>query len=147
MLMATKRGRVMTYLGWLLPIRSHDHIITWSCNITWQTKIITYPLIKCICIWLSVLAEWGYTVRSFLPQAIVNYFSCCITTTTRPMATKRGKVVTYYKKLQPVKSHNLLNTWSHEVTWLIKNILSPLPQYLLLSNMTGWLHIIRSFLQ
>ena len=42
--MATKLGRMMTYLDWLLPIKSHDHMITWSCKITWQTKVIIYPL-------------------------------------------------------------------------------------------------------
>ena len=49
-------------------------------------------------------------------QGHVNYFSCCITNTTRPMATKLGKVVTYYKTLQLIKSHNPLNTWSREFT-------------------------------
>ena len=61
-----------------------------------------------------------YTLRASFDHVVlqghVNYFSCCITTTTRPMATKLRKVVTYYKKLQIIKSHNLLNTWSHEVT-------------------------------
>ena len=46
----------------------------------------------------------------------VNYFSCCITTTIKPMITKLGKVVTYYKKIQFIKSHDALNTWPHEVT-------------------------------
>ena len=32
-------------------------------------------------------------------QGHVKHISCCITTTTRPMATKLGKLVTYYKKL------------------------------------------------
>ena len=36
-------------------IKSHDHIITWSCKIMWQAKIIIYPLIQCL--WPSVLAE------------------------------------------------------------------------------------------
>ena len=49
-------------------------------------------------------------------QGHVNYFSCCITTTTRPMDTEFVKVVTYYKKIQPIKSRNPLNTWSHVVT-------------------------------
>ena len=55
------------------------------------------------------LILWSHMVL----QDHVNYFSCCITTTTRP--TKIGKVVTYYEKLQPIKSHNPLNTWSCEV--------------------------------
>ena len=148
--MATKWDRMITYLEWLLTIKSNEHIITWSCKITWQNKIIIYTLTKCL--WLSVLTRWGYTMKSFLQQSypILSSrglgFSCSITTTTRPMATKLGKVVTYYKKLQPNKSQNLLNTWSREVTWQIKNILSPLPQYLWLSNLRGWLHKVRSFL-
>ena len=32
-------------------------------------------------------------------QGHVKHISCSITTTTRPMATKLGKLVTYYKKL------------------------------------------------
>ena len=99
MLMATKRGRMMTSLEWPLPIKSHDHIITWSCKITWQTKIITNPLTQRL--WLSSLAggiiQWGVSfqevTRSFdhvVLQGHVNYFSCCITTTTRPVTAKLG---------------------------------------------------------
>ena len=32
------------------------------------------------------------------------------------MATKFVKVVTYFKKIQPIKLHKLLNMWSLEVT-------------------------------
>lgn len=45
-------------------------------------------------------------------QGHVEYISFCITTTTTPMATKGGKLVTYHKKLQSIKSHNPLNMWS-----------------------------------
>ena len=43
-------------------------------------------------------------------QGYVKCLSCCITTVTRPIATKLGKVVTCCKKLQPIKSHSSLNT-------------------------------------
>ena len=49
-------------------------------------------------------------------QGFANNFSCSITITTRSMAIKLGKVVTYYQKLQPIKIHNPLNTWAREVT-------------------------------
>ena len=49
-------------------------------------------------------------------QGLIKYFNSFIITTTRIMATKLGKIVTYYKELQPIKPHNPLNTWSHEVT-------------------------------
>ena len=45
----------------------------------------------------------------------IKYFSCCITTTTSPMATKLRKRATYDKKLQPIRSHKPLNPWSREV--------------------------------
>ena len=40
-------------------------------------------------------------------QKHVNYFSCCITATIWPMTTKLGKMVTHYKKIQPIKSQTL----------------------------------------
>ena len=53
--MTTKLGMLVTYLEQLLSVKSHDHIITWFCKITWQTKII-YLLPQC----LPNLAGWGY---------------------------------------------------------------------------------------
>ena len=47
--MTTKHGRVATYHDGLQLIKSHDPLITWSCRITWQTKIIISPLTKCLC--------------------------------------------------------------------------------------------------
>ena len=38
--MATKLGRMVTYLDELLHLKSHDALIAWSCNITWHTKTI-----------------------------------------------------------------------------------------------------------
>ena len=45
--------------------------------------------------------QWGVSfhkvTRSFdgvVLQGYMNYFTCCVTTTTRPMATKLGKLVT-----------------------------------------------------
>ena len=43
MRMATKVDRMVTYLEELLPIKSHDPLITCSCKITWQTIIISAP--------------------------------------------------------------------------------------------------------
>ena len=39
-LMATKLGSMMTYLDGLLPIKSHDPVISWLCEISWPTKTI-----------------------------------------------------------------------------------------------------------
>ena len=42
---------------WLLPKKSHDSLIAWLCEITWQTKTIISPLSECP--WPSILAR-GY---------------------------------------------------------------------------------------
>ena len=47
--------------------KSNDPIITWFCEITWQTKTINYPLTQCL--WLSVLAQWGCPTRSVLSSS------------------------------------------------------------------------------
>ena len=39
--MTTRRGRMVTYLDYFLLINSKDHIITWFCEITCQTKNIS----------------------------------------------------------------------------------------------------------
>ena len=39
--MAIKLGRMMIYLEVLLPIKSPDLLVKWSCKITRQTKIST----------------------------------------------------------------------------------------------------------
>ena len=44
--MATKPKRMITYVDGFLPIKSHDPLITWSCKITWQTKIIISSLLQ-----------------------------------------------------------------------------------------------------
>ena len=54
--MATKLCRMVMYLDELLLIKSHDPFITWSCKITWQTKIIISPLPQCL--WPPNLARW-----------------------------------------------------------------------------------------
>ena len=48
--------RMETYLDGLLPIKSHDPLITWSCKITWQIKFFIFLLPKCL--WPRNLAKW-----------------------------------------------------------------------------------------
>ena len=61
-----------------------------------------------------------------------------VSTTTRHMAIKLGKEVIYYNGLLCQKSHNPLNTWSHQVTWQIKYVISLLPQCLKPPNLRAW---------
>ena len=46
--MATKLSMVITYHKGLPPIKSHDPLIMWSCEITWQTKNIISPPPDCL---------------------------------------------------------------------------------------------------
>ena len=46
--MATKLGRMVTYLDYFLPIESNDHIISWFCEISSQTKNILSVLPQCL---------------------------------------------------------------------------------------------------
>ena len=48
----------------LLLIKSHNHIITWSWETTWQTKN-TSPLPQYL--WSQNLAQWWLTLSGFLP--------------------------------------------------------------------------------
>ena len=58
--MTIKRGRMVTYLDYLLPIKSNDHIIMLCCVIMWQTKNIISPLPQCL--WPQNLAGWWLTL-------------------------------------------------------------------------------------
>ena len=46
--MTNKLGKMMIYFEELLTIKSFYALITWSCKVTWQTKIIIYPQPKCL---------------------------------------------------------------------------------------------------
>lgn len=56
------------------------------------------------------------------------------TITIMPMPSKCERLVTYLERLLHVKSHDAFCTWSHEITWETKSIMSPLPQCLWLQN-------------
>ena len=129
--MVTKFCSLVSCLNGTLPIKSHEYLITKSCKITWKIKTVLSPLSQCFMLPPSSL--WGYTTYQIL------YISAC----TRPMATKNGKVVTHSERLLPINSYNHLNMFLQEVTWQIKNIISPLSQWLWLQDLWGWWHTTR----
>ena len=53
-----------------------------------------------------------------------------IFTATMHMATKLGKVVTHNGRFPTVKSYDALISWSCEIAWQRKTIISPLRQCL-----------------
>ena len=54
--MATKLGRMKTYLDGLLSPKSYESLITWSCEMAWQTKATISPLSECL--WPPNLTRW-----------------------------------------------------------------------------------------
>ena len=68
--MATKLGSMVTYLEGNLTIKLYYALITWSCKVTWQTKIIISPLPECL--WLTTrrdnnLLRWAPTYKVTWP--------------------------------------------------------------------------------
>ena len=49
--MATRVGRMVTYFGSLLTIKSFYALITCSCKVTWQKRIIIHFQLECL--WLQ----------------------------------------------------------------------------------------------
>ena len=101
--MATKLGRMLAYLDGLLPIKSHDPLIKWSCEIPWQTK--------------AILSLSTTTISK-------------ASTTAKPMSTKLDRMVTYLEWLLHIKSHGFLITWSCKITWQPKIVIYTLTQCL-----------------
>ena len=77
--------------GWRLTVRddgvpsikSHDPFIEFSCEITWQTKVIIYPLPQCLWLPLSSMVtdtEGLVTIKS--PNALIRW-SCKVTRQTK----------------------------------------------------------------
>ena len=60
---ATKLGRMVTYVDGLLLMKLHDPLITWCCKIFWQTKIIMFPIPPCL--WLqNMVGHWLPPIKS-----------------------------------------------------------------------------------
>ena len=61
--------RMITCVNGLLPIKSHESLIPWFCEITWQTKTIISPIAQSICPpnlvgdWLNLSSSqaWGWS--------------------------------------------------------------------------------------
>ena len=65
---ASKLSRMVTYLEELSPIKSYDHLVTWSCETTWQTKSIISPLPHCL-LPPNVVGWWlSYKLKPLLIQ-------------------------------------------------------------------------------
>ena len=82
---------------------SFTHKVKWAFNHVVLADHVTnqnnYTSINTLCMAINFWGVRIYKMRVFFDPVVlqghVNYFGCCIATTTRPMATKLCKVVTY----------------------------------------------------
>ena len=106
-------------------------------------KLKTFPLPQCL--WPSNLEGWFYAMKNFLRfdkvtksfdhvvlQGRTTNWVRFISTTTRPHWTWQGGGLLYCEIDKP------LNTWSFEIAWQVKKVLSPLPQCLKPSKLAEW---------
>ena len=98
-------------------------MITWSHEVTWLIKNNISAL------------SWGlwlpdFTRRRFIVKGRWSYHVTgekrYISTSARPMTIKLDRVVGSNARLLSIRSHDLLMTWSHKVTWQMKNVLNSL---------------------
>ena len=115
--MVSKLGKMVTY-DEDLPLKNlSDFSITWLCEVTWHIRYFLSPLATCI-----------YGHQTWPPN----------------MATIHGKEVTLLEGLPPINLYNLSSMCSFEVTWQVKNTISPLSQCIGSQDLPGWWHTVRS---
>ena len=125
--MATKLGRMITYLDGLLATEAHDPFITWSCEITWQNK----PL------FLQYHSAYGHQT----------YSTHCSSGFAQSRDKLKPLCLHYYSVYDqqdydlptgaPIVLVTRYITWSSVITWQTKNI-RLLLQYLWPPNLTRW---------
>ena len=145
--MASKLGRMVTYLGGLVTIKWNSVLITWFCKVTWQTKVIISLLSGCL--WPPNLKDgsspwWTATHKVTWPSDFLilwdhvtnqNHY---IQTVTVPMAKQPGRMVTYFERLLTIKSHSPLITWFCKAMWQTRAIVSLLIECLLPPSFIEW---------
>ena len=133
--MAKKHGRIVTNLEELLPMLFYS-LITWSCEITWQTKTfyLHYHNAYDHKTWQNGDSPWAASTHKVTsPYNHVNKL-IHISTTTMPMTTKLEPIVIYLARLLSINSHDYIITPSCETKWQTKIIIYPPPQCLWLTN-------------
>ena len=139
---ATKFGRMVTYHDRLLPVKSREPLITWSCEILWQTKTITYLIPQWL--WPPNLAGWWLTLtlwshglarlwdqlkplylhkHCLLPPNVFQVDNLSWGSPTRKVTWSFKHMVLWpWGAYTQNASHNAVDMCSHEVTWQAENI-------------------------
>ena len=125
---ATKLGIMVAYLNRLLPIKSHDRLLTWCCGS--PDKVKQSLRLKKFCRMVTYL-EWLLTIKSLNPLS-------------HGLTRSHGKQKVFYLHYQRVSMitklsrHETLTTRSCQITRQTKTIVSPIPQWLWLTNLVRW---------
>ena len=118
------RTTSMTHFDGLIPIKSHDPLTTWYCDITWHVKTII----------LHYNSAYGHEIRydgdieglltkvTQRPDYValeshVTNENHYISTNGMPMATRLDSTVTYFARLLTMKSVYALITWSYKLCY------------------------------
>ena len=154
--MATKLGRMVTNVEGLLPIIFLSPLVTWSYEITGQTKTIKSPQSPCLLhqTWQECGLPWGSPTHKviwsfnhvFLRDHVTN-LNYYISTITVSMATNLDRLGVYNVELPCIKSQKQgsLTTWSCKVTLNISSVISLPTQSLWPPKLGRWRLIMRSF--
>ena len=139
--MATKSGKMMTYLLGLIPINSDNSLIKFSFVTMWQTETILSLLPQCI--WPPILQDGGITwgVHSHKVAWLLNYVILLYHVINHDQQIWQGGV-THNGELRPLQSHDPSVTCSCEVTWHFTYVMSSiaLDQYVV-----QWWLTVRGF--
>ena len=144
---ATKHGRVVIYLEGLQIRKPYNALITRSWKVPYKQKplYLFYQSAYGLQSWQDGNLTWQAPTYKFTwpfdhmvlqgHETNKNHF---MFTSIVPLATKLGTMITYLDRFPPLKSHDSLITWSDEITWKTKTIISPIPQCLWLQNLVRW---------
>ena len=111
--MATKLCEMVTYLDGLLPIKLHDPLITWLCEILGKAKTIISPLtLDHHQQWQGNGLRWRASIykitqplkHRFMWDYATNY-KHGISTITMSVVTKLVRLMTYTKELSAINQH------------------------------------------
>ena len=126
--MVTKLRRMVSYLEELLPIKSYDASILWSCKVMWQTKIITPPP-ECLGpVVLPIKSHYSLITWSLEIMWQTNHY---IFNTTVLIVHQTWQIVDF-KLLEAVVR------WSCKITWQTQTIIQSQIQSLGPTKLGGW---------
>ena len=119
---------MVTYLDGLLPIKSRDPYITWTCNITWQTKVTISPLLSSLTLkdsYPCYSTLWSCDLARSCNQLKLLYLH--LHDAYGHQIWQAGRGITYHEGIPPINSYDPFAHVALLVTWQTKTIVSPPP--------------------